>query len=129
MPYDATMVARSRVPVAAAQWMKAHPHAGRLFNDDRAGGYLAFVNPGDSTYLDGRFILKTAEFFSRYLGYAGNPDAFMHDMDSLGVDRTLFPLRYYARWDAVVDALSRSGRWTLEYVDNDFVVFDRNSLR
>ena len=129
MPYDATMVARSRVPVAAAQWMKAHPHAGRLFNDDRAGGYLAFVNPGDSIYLDGRFILKTADFFSRYLGYAGNPDAFMHDMDSLGVDRALFPLRYYARWDAVVDALSRSGRWTLEYVDNDFVVFDRNSLR
>ena len=26
-----------------AEWMKSHPHSGRLFNDDRAGGYLAFV--------------------------------------------------------------------------------------
>ena len=64
--YD-SMVAYQRVPVAAAEWMKSHPHSGRLFNDDRAGGYLTFMIPSDSTYIDGRFILKTAEFFENYL--------------------------------------------------------------
>ena len=51
------------------EWMKNNPHSGRLFNDDRAGGYLAFMNPQDSTFIDGRFILKTADFFERYLAF------------------------------------------------------------
>ena len=129
VPYGTSMVSEQRVPVAASEWMKSHPHAGRLFNDDRAGGYLAFVNPQDSTYLDGRFFLKTAEFFERYLHYSEDPSGYMRDMDSLGVDRAVFPLRYYARWDAVVTALSTSEKWHRAYVDSGFVVLDRNYLR
>jgi hypothetical protein len=53
----------------------------------------------------------------------------MRDMDSLGVDRAVFPLRYYARWDAVATALSTSGKWRRAYVDSGFVVLDRNYLR
>ena len=78
--------------------MASHPHSGKLFNDDRAGGYLAFVNPADSIYIDGRFILKTAEFFERYMRYASESQLFLADMDSLGVDRAVFPRRFYARW-------------------------------
>lgn len=129
LPYDTSMVSDQRVPVAAASWMASHPHEGRLFNDDRSGGYLAFVNPQDSTYLDGRFFLKTSSFFERYLQYAESPSDFMNDMDSLGVDRALFPLRYYARWGATVQALSASGKWRSVYVDSAFVVLDRKNLR
>lgn len=106
--YDQTMVAYQRVPVAAAQWMKAHPHSGRLFNDDRAGGYLAFVNPQDSIYMDGRFILKTADFFERYLHFAEAPEDFLKYADSTGIDRAIFPLRYYARWENVINILQNS---------------------
>ena len=129
LPYDASMVSDQRVPVAAASWMAAHPHEGRLFNDDRSGGYLAFVIPQDSTYLDGRFFLKTSGFFERYLQYAESPSDFMKDMDSLGVDRALFPLRHYARWDGVVQALVSSAKWRTVYVDSAFVVLDRKNLR
>lgn len=129
LPYDMSMVSDQRVPVAAASWMASHPHEGRLFNDDRSGGYLAFVNPQDSTYLDGRFFLKTSAFFERYLQYAEGPSLFMKDMDSLGVDRALFPLRHYARWDGVVQALSSSAEWSVVYVDSAFVVLDRKNLR
>ena len=69
LAYDISMIASQRVPVDAAAWMAAHPHEGHLFNDDRAGGYLEFVNPSDPVYIDGRFILKTADFFERYLRY------------------------------------------------------------
>ena len=124
--YDFSMVAYQRVPVDAANWMQKHPHSGRLFNDDRAGGYLAFVNPDDSTYIDGRFILKTAEFFENYLAYAAYPERFLSDADSLGIDRALFPLQYYARWDALLQTLAKSPRWHLAYRDDYFVVFDRN---
>ncbi len=123
--YDFSMVAYQRVPVDAARWMQDHPHQGRLFNDDRAGGYLAFVNPADSIYIDGRFILKTADFFERYLNYAKDPALFMHDADSLGIDRALFPLLYYARWDELMFALNQDSRWHLVYRDKYFAVFDK----
>ena len=123
--YDFSMVAYQRVPVQAAEWMAKHPHSGRLFNDDRAGGYLALVNPADSIYIDGRFILKTADFFERYLEYAHNPSLFMADADSLGIDRALFPLQYYARWDTLLQALQQDSRWHLVYRDEYFAVFDK----
>ena len=122
--YD-SMVAYQRVPVAAAEWMKSHPHSGRLFNDDRAGGYLAFVNPSDSTYIDGRFILKTAEFFETYLRYAEYPQAFIRDAGTQNIDRVLLPLRYYARWDKLLWALDSAENWHVAFRDSLFVVMDR----
>lgn len=122
--YD-SMVAYQRVPVAAAEWMKSHPHSGRLFNDDRAGGYLAFVNPSDSTYIDGRFILKTAEFFENYLRYAEAPQVFLHDADAQNMDRVVLPLRYYARWDKLLATLDSAENWHVAYRDSLFVVMDR----
>ena len=123
--YDISMVACQRVPVDATAWMQKHPHKGKLFNDDRAGGYLALMNPTDSIYIDGRFILKTADFFERYLNYAKDPALFMHDADSLGIDRALFPLQYYARWDTLLRALQQDSRWHLAYRDEYFAVFDK----
>ena len=123
--YDFSMVAYQRVPVDAANWMQKHPHSGRLFNDDRAGGYLAFVNPDDSTYIDGRFILKTAEFFENYLAYAAYPERFLSDADSLNMDRAIFPLRYYARWETLLQSLEKDSRWHPVYRDEYFVVFDK----
>ena len=123
--YDISMVAYQRVPVDATDWMQKHPHKGKLFNDDRAGGYLALMNPADSIYIDGRFILKTADFFERYLNYAKDPALFMHDADSIGIDRALFPLQYYARWDTLLRALQQDSRWHLAYRDEYFAVFDK----
>ena len=127
--YDSSMVAYQRVPVDAARWMLDHPHPGRLFNDDRAGGYLAFVNPADSVYIDGRFILKTADFFERYLEYAKNPTLFIADADSLNIDRAVFPLRYYARWGILLQALEKEKKWHRSYQDDYFVLFDRDFTR
>lgn len=123
--YDSRMVAEQRVPVAAAAWMKTHPHEGRLFNDDRAGGYISFVLPQDSIFIDGRFILKTSDFFERYLRYSEQPNLFLHDADAYGVDRALFPVRYYSRWKALLDALETSPEWQKAYVDSLYVIFDR----
>ncbi len=127
--YDASMVSSERVPVAAAEWAKANPHEGKLFNDDRAGGYLAFSNPSDSVYIDGRFILKTSAFFERYLQYAESPDLFFNDAALLNIDRILLPLRYYARWNTLITALKQADSWQVSYVDSDFVIFDRKILR
>ena len=122
--YD-SMVAYQRVPVAATEWMKSHPHPGRLFNDDRAGGYLAFMNPSDSTYIDGRFMLKTADFFENYLRYSKFPQTFLHDAVSQNIDRVVLPLRYYARWDKLLLALDSAKNWHVAYRDSLFVVMDR----
>jgi hypothetical protein len=122
--YD-SMIAYQRVPVGAAHWMMENPHPGRLFNDDRAGGYLAFMNPYDSTYIDGRFILKTADFFERYLSYAKIPKLFLVDAESQDIDRVVLPLRYYARWGDLIQALDSAENWHVVYRDSLFVVMDR----
>ncbi|MBR6454109.1 MAG: hypothetical protein IKS97_06005 [Fibrobacter sp.] len=124
LAYD-SMVAYQRVPIAATEWMKSHPHPGRLFNDDRAGGYLAFMNPSDSTYIDGRFMLKTADFFENYLRYSKFPQTFLHDAASQNIDRVVLPLRYYARWDKLLSALDSAKNWHVAYRDSLFVVMDR----
>ena len=124
--YDSA-IAYQRVPVAATEWMKAHPHQGRLFNDDRAGGYLAFMNPSDSIFIDGRFMLKTADFFERYLKYSVSPQLFLHDADSLNIGRVVLPLRYYARWDKLIVTLDSVELWHIAYQDSFFVVIDRKN--
>lgn len=124
LAYDSSMIASQRVPVDAAAWMAAHPHEGRLFNDDRAGGYLELVNPDDSVYIDGRFILKTADFFERYLRYADDPPLFMRDADSLHIGRAIFPLRYYARWGKLVSALETHEDWNVVHRDSLYIVLN-----
>ncbi|MCF0215944.1 MAG: hypothetical protein HUK21_05680 [Fibrobacteraceae bacterium] len=130
--YHFTMVSEQRVPVAAAEWCRNNPHPGRLFNDDRAGGYLAFTHPSDSIYLDGRFILKTADFFEHYLNYERNPDSFFKDADSLGIDRVVLPIKFYAHWKNLLGALMlecdgcHGKKWHQKYRDRYYVVFDRD---
>ena len=126
LAYDSSMIAFQRVPVDAATWMDAHPHEGHLFNDDRAGGYLEFVNPSEPVYIDGRFILKTADFFERYLRYADNPVLFMHDADSLRIGRAIFPLRYYARWGSLLSALETQEDWNVVYRDSLYIVLNHD---
>ena len=126
LAYDSSMIAFQRVPVHAAAWMASHPHEGRLFNDDRAGGYLAFVNPDDSIYIDGRFILKTADFFERYLHYADDPALFLRDADSLQVGRAIFPLRYYARWGKLISTLEPHKDWDVVYRDSLYIVLNHS---
>jgi len=126
LAYDSSMIASQRVPVDAAAWMVSHPHEGRLFNDDRAGGYLELVNPDDSVFIDGRFILKTADFFERYLRYADDPSLFIHDADSLRIGRAIFPLRYYARWGKLVSALESHKDWDAVYRDSLYIVLNHS---
>ena len=126
LAYDSSMIAFQRVPVDAAAWMAAHPHEGHLFNDDRAGGYLEFVNPSDPVYIDGRFILKTADFFERYLRYADDPALFMHDADSLHIGRAIFPLRYYARWGSLLSVLNVREDWNVVYRDSLYIVLNHD---
>lgn len=123
--YDSSMVSYQRVPVAASSWMKSHPHEGRLFNDDRAGGYLAFMNPQDSTFIDGRFILKTADFFEQYLHFAEIPEDFFQYAEQTGIDRAIFPLQYYARWQKLLQGISRHPAWRPVYKDDFFIVLDK----
>ena len=118
-------VSGERVPVRAAEWCAAHPHPGKLFNDDRAGGYLSWKNPGEKTFIDGRFILRSAQFFERYLNYASAPDSFIADADSLDIGRAVLPLRYYAKWGRLIPELLKTDRWHIVYRDEFYTVLDK----
>lgn len=120
-----TAISGERVPVHAAEWCAGHPHPGRLFNDDRAGGYLSWKNPEEKTFIDGRFILRSTQFFERYLNYARAPETFIADADSLDIGRAVLPLRYYAKWGNLIPELLKTDRWHIVYRDEFYVVLDK----
>jgi hypothetical protein len=42
------------------------------------------------------------------------------------MDRAIFPLRYYARWETLLQSLEKDSRWHPVYRDEYFVVFDKH---
>jgi hypothetical protein len=125
--YNTQMISKERVPVQASAWMANHPllRTGHLFNDDRAGGYLAWKLPQIKTYIDGRFILKTGPFFERYLHYARVPETFLRDAETQNITRAILPIRYYTQWNSLALALLQNENWNLVYRDDYYVIFDR----
>lgn len=118
-------VSKARVPFDAAEFIARNPVDSKIFNDDRSGGFLEWKFPGQKTAADGRFILKTSEFLSEYLGFAENPERFFPFADSSGVGRVILPVRYFTIWTKLANELSKRREWRAVYADDFYVIWDR----
>lgn len=120
-------VSKARVPFDAAEFLAKNPteKSGKIFNDDRSGGFLEWRLPGLKTAADGRFILKNSEFLSAYLGFAENPESFFPFADSEGVVRVLLPVRYFTIWTKLANEISLRKDWKPVYADDLYVIWDR----
>lgn len=108
-------------PVRAVQYLRRHPIAGNMLNDDRWGGYLIWAMPGHGVFIDGRFDIYEyggvlMDFF-KFKHLRGNPHLFLgrYDINSALVRRGTTVGKYFA---------GRPG-WRKVYEDRNSVIFTR----
>jgi hypothetical protein len=112
---------RSIAPKAAIDFVKQNGIAGNVFNSYDFGGYLIFS--GVPTFIDGRGIAATDDFFWKYIQTVNLVDinkAFQLLDDYRVTWALLHPTQPLAK------ALGRSALWNEAYSDNYSVVFVRH---
>jgi len=110
-------------PEAAADWLAANPHPGRMFNYQPWGSYLELrLGPRTQVGFDSRIELAPVDRWDRYLDVvAGRWDA-ERLLDGWSVDRVVTSRR---ATPALIELLEGSGRWRLAFSSDDQRIYER----
>jgi hypothetical protein len=110
-------------PVAAADWLTAHPQPGRMFNYQPWGSYLELrLGPRTQVAFDSRVELPPADRWDRYLTvFSGHWDA-ERQLDRWGVDHVVTSRQGTPELVALLEA---SGRWRLAFSSGDQLIYVR----
>jgi hypothetical protein len=107
-----------RFPIPAAEFMASHPIPGRLFNELRFGGYLAYrLHPEIRPFVDGRMILRNADFYRAFLDVVDRPEGFRAYAARHGFTHALLPIGEDRRFLPLAAHLLREEGWSLLYCD------------
>jgi hypothetical protein len=121
-------LARSQVPIGAADWLAAHPDAGtRMFNQYSWGSYLAdrfYPDPNRRVFIFGEGVLMGDAQFYRYERIASLEPGWKRELDRMGVDYVV-----YDRGSALDDALATQPDWRQVYHDSTAVIYLRAEAR
>lgn len=125
-----------RHPIKATEFLSKNniPNQ-RIFNGVRDGGYLAFnLYPKSKSFIDGRLILRSADFYSEYLDVLDNPEKFNNYAENHGINRVMLSTSAYDRyyklsvWMAKNIALPYK-IWKLEFWDGERIIFTRTTTK
>jgi hypothetical protein len=98
--------------------MASHPVPGRLFNELRFGGYLAYrLHPETRPFVDGRMILRDAGFYRGFLDAVDRPAGFRAYAARHGFTHALLPIGEDRRFLPLAAHLLRENGWSLLYCD------------
>ncbi|HLP41179.1 MAG TPA: hypothetical protein VK465_06700 [Fibrobacteria bacterium] len=107
-----------RFPSGAVAYMRAHPVKGPLFNELRFGGYLAHrLHPDVLPFVDGRMILRDADFYREFLTTVDHPRTFPAYADKHGFTQVLLPIGEDRRFQPLAAYLAREEGWAILYCD------------
>jgi hypothetical protein len=112
-------------PVRAAAFVREAKLPGTLYNDEAAGGYLAWADPtGSGVFIDGRLEVYDTAFFSDYVAAMYDQTRWQADADRYGVE-TAIVFHHWENRRRLVERLVRGGDWSLVYADEVAAVFVR----
>lgn len=124
-----------RFPAQAVDFLERNPLNGPIFNELRYGGYLEFrLYPPKTAFVDGRMILRSAEFYREFLEAADYPDRFPAYRARYGFTHALLPISEDRRFLPLAAHLVKSMDWKLLYCDGasallaDASILDRRAL-
>jgi len=123
-----SLVTPFRVPETAVDILAAHPLPGPIFNELRFGGYLEYRLYPQSAFVDGRMILRSADFYRDFLAAADDPEKFPEYRARYGFTHALLPIAEDARFLPLAAFLLRSG-WDLIYCDGASALLADSALR
>ncbi|HKR97972.1 MAG TPA: hypothetical protein VJU79_00530, partial [Candidatus Dormibacteraeota bacterium] len=120
-----TRATAANYPVAAADWLAAHPGVGtRMFNEYSWGGYLTYrfyPDPTRRLFIYGESELMGDELLAQYADINNLRSDWSTLLDRYDVDYIVFPV------DApLVSALDASSGWKRAYADSLAVIFVRS---
>jgi hypothetical protein len=106
-----------RFPRGAVDFLEAHPVPGRIFNELRFGGYLAWRLPEVKPYVDGRMVLRDDAFYREFLSVVDDPAGFPAYASERDFTYALLPIGEDRRFLPLAAALLGREGWTLAYCD------------
>jgi len=114
----------SNYPVAAADWLAAHPELGtRMYNQYGWGGYLAYrlyPDPNRKVFIFGEAALMGDNLLNDYQDIQTLRSNWKTLLDSYGVDYVV-----YNRGEALANVLATQSDWKLVYEDSEAVIFQK----
>lgn len=115
-------------PVAAADWLAAHPDAGtHMFNQYGWGGYLAYrfyPEPNRKVFIFGEAALMGDPLLNEYEDVVTLRSDWQQILDKYGVDYVI-----YNRGEALSNVLATQPDWTMAYQDSVAVIFLKTGAR
>ncbi len=112
-----TLLTPFRFPIQASEFLAAHPMPGQIFNELRFGGYMDFrLTPHVKPFVDGRMILRNAEFYREFISVVDHPHHFDSYRRRHGLTQALLPIGEDRRYVPLAAYLLRQN-WSLLYCD------------
>jgi len=115
-------------PVAAADWLAAHPEVGtRMYNQYGWGGYLAnrfYPDPKRRVFIFGEAALMGDQLLNEYQDVQTLRPDWKQVLDKYGVDYIV-----YNKDAALSNVLATQSDWTLVYQDRVAVIYVRKVSR
>ena len=112
-------------PVAAADWLAAHPEVGtRMYNQYGWGGYLAYrfyPEPNRKVFIFGEAALMGDPLLNRYEDVQTLQPDWKKVLDDYGIDYVV-----YNRGAALANVLATQTDWKLVYEDSVAVIYVRS---
>ena len=117
---------RSSYPIAAADWLAAHPEVGtRMYNQYGWGGYLAdrfYPEPNRRVFIFGEAALMGDDLLNQYEDVQTLRPDWQAVLDRNGVDYIV-----YNRDEALTDVLATEPQWTCVHEDSVAVIYERSA--
>jgi hypothetical protein len=115
----------SSYPVAAADWLAAHPDVGsRMYNQYGWGGYLAerfYPQPNRSVFIFGEAALMGDDLLNEYEDVQTLRSNWKQVLDDCQIDYVV-----YNRGEALANVLATQPDWQLVYSDSVAVIYVRH---
>src|SRR2546423_3558140 len=115
----------SSYPVAAADWLAAHPDVGsRMYNQYGWGGYLAdrfYPQPNRRVFIFGEAALMGDDLLNKYEDVQTLRSNWKQILDECEIDYVV-----YNRGEALANVLTTQSDWQLVYSDSVAVIYVRH---
>jgi hypothetical protein len=110
-------------PIAATEWLKAHPDLpGAFFADYTFGSYLTFALPSRLLWIDNRFNAYPPVHWEKYQEISSAKPQWDELLDQ---DKVNLLMLSFASQQSLVQAVEESGQWCEQYRDKAAVIFLR----
>jgi hypothetical protein len=113
-----------RYPIQAVKFLKNANISGNMFNSVSEGGYIMWeMFPQKLPFIDGRLIVRSREFFNRYLKILDHPQGFYSLQMQYNITHVVLPISINQRYLKLASMLYWDKNWHLIFIDASSLIF------